>query len=84
KSWTPFFAVLGKNPLFVYIVSEILIVILFNIPVGPDTSVADWAGQAVLSVVPGAWGSLLFSVIYMLICWSVGKFLDMKKIYIRV
>jgi predicted acyltransferase len=32
--WTAFFAVFGKNPLFVYIVSELLIVILFIIPVG--------------------------------------------------
>jgi predicted acyltransferase len=68
----------------VYIVSEILIVIFFIIPVGHDSSFADWSGQGILSLVPGAWGSLLFSVIYMLICWSVGYFLDRKKIYIRV
>jgi predicted acyltransferase len=82
--WTSFFAPFGKNPLFVYIVSEILIVIFFIIPAGKDTSFADWAGQGILGIVPGAWGSLLFAVIYMMICWSVGKFLDMKRIYIRV
>ena len=82
--WTSFFAPFGKNPLFVYIVSEILIVIFFIIPVGKDTSFADWSGQGILSIVPGAWGSLLFSVIYMMICWGVGKYLDVKKIYIRV
>jgi predicted acyltransferase len=82
--WTAFFVPFGKNPLFVYIVSEILIVIFFIIPVGHDSSFADWSGQGILRLVPGAWGSLLFSVIYMLICWSVGYFLDRKKIYIRV
>jgi predicted acyltransferase len=82
--WASFFEPFGKNPLFVYIVSEILIVIFFIIPVGKDTSFADWSGQGILSIVPGAWGSLLFALIYMMICWSVGKVLDKKKIYIRV
>jgi predicted acyltransferase len=81
--WTSFFVPFGKNPLFVYIVSEILIVIFFIIPVH-DTSFADWSGQGILSLVPGAWGSLLFALIYMMICWGVGFFLDKKKIYIRV
>jgi predicted acyltransferase len=84
KNWANFFAVFGKNPLFVYIVSELLIVILINIQVGPDSNVADWASQGILGIVPGAWGSLLYSLIYMMICWGVGKYLDMKKIYIRV
>jgi predicted acyltransferase len=82
--WTSFFAVFGKNPLFVYIVSEVLIVIFFIIPVGGDRSFAEWSAQGIISIVPGAWGSLLFSLIYMMICWSVGKVLDKKKIYIRV
>jgi len=81
--WTSFFAVFGKNPLFIYIVSELLIEIFFLIPVG-DTNFAEWAGLGILSIVHGAWGSLLYALIYMMICWSVGKFMDRKKIYIRV
>jgi predicted acyltransferase len=81
--WTSFFAVLGKNPLFVYIVSETLIVIFFLIPVG-DQDFAGWSAKGIRSIVPGEFGSLLFAVLYMLICWSVGKILDKKKIYIRV
>jgi predicted acyltransferase len=82
--WTPFFAVFGKNPLFIYMVSELLIVILFNIPVGQDSNVAESAAGGIMSIVPGAFGSLLFSLLYMMICWSVGKLLDKKKVYIRV
>lgn len=82
--WTPFFSVFGKNPLFVYVVSEVLIVVFFNIPMGANSNFADWSGKGILSIVPGAWGSLLFSLIYMMICWCVGKWLDHKKIYIRV
>lgn len=82
--WTPFFAVFGKNPLFIYMVSELLIVILLNIPVGQDSNVAESAAGGIMSIVPGAFGSLLFSLLYMMICWSVGKVLDEKKVYIRV
>jgi len=82
--WTAFFAVFGKNPLFIYIVSELLIVILSMIPLGHDGNVAESSAVGIMRVVPGAFGSLLFALIYMLICWSVGKFLDKKKIYIRV
>jgi predicted acyltransferase len=65
-------------------VSELLIVILFNIPVGQDSNVAESAAGGIMSIVPGAFGSLLFSLLYMMICWSVGKVLDKKKVYIRV
>jgi len=37
-----------------------------------------------MKIVPGAFGSLLFALLYMMICWSVGKVLDKKKIYVRV
>lgn len=82
--WTSFFAVLGKNPLFVYIVSETLIVIFFMIPMGGDQDFAGWAASGIKHIIPGEFGSLLFAILYMLICWSVGKVLDKKKIYIRV
>lgn len=87
--WTSFFGVFGKNTLFIYIVSEILIVILFMIPVG-GTNLVEWFGEGIggigKSMGPwaGAIGSLVFSLAYMLICWSVGKWLDIKRIYIRV
>jgi predicted acyltransferase len=35
-------------------------------------------------IIPGAIGSLLFAISYMLICWFVGYLLDKKKVYIRV
>jgi predicted acyltransferase len=83
--WTSFFSVFGKNPLFIYIVSELLIVILFLIPANQNENIAEWVNRIIFQgVFPGAFGSLLFALVYMLICWSVGKVLDKKKIYIRV
>lgn len=83
--WTGFFAVFGKNPLSIYLLSELLIVALFLIRTGPDTSLPEWANDHFFQAFfPGSFGSLLFALTYMLICWSVGKWLDVKKIYIRV
>jgi len=82
--WTGFFAIFGKNTLFVYIVSELLMPILSLIPVGQGRNVGDAFADGILTIIPGPFGALLFAVLYMLICWSVGFFLNKKKIYIRV
>jgi predicted acyltransferase len=83
--WTPFFAVFGKNPLFIYLLSELLVVVLFTVQATPNESVYEWVNRSGFQVLaPGAFGSLLFSLTYMMVCWGVGKWLDWKKIYIRV
>ncbi|OOQ59357.1 acyltransferase family protein [Mucilaginibacter pedocola] len=83
-NWTSFFTTVGKNPLAIYILSEILIIAFWMIPVG-KTSFFDWINTSVYqAILPGALGSLLFAVSYMLLCWVVGKILDSRKIYIRV
>lgn len=83
--WTPFFAVFGKNPLFIYILSELLVVVLFTIRVSGEETLFGWInGHIFQPAAPGPVGSLLFAITYMLLCWCVGKGLDKKKIYIRV
>jgi predicted acyltransferase len=83
--WTSFFSVFGKNPLFIYILSELLVIVLFTIHVSHDETAFEWINHSLFQAVfPGAFGSLLFALAYMLVCWSIGKWLDMKKIYIRV
>ena len=85
RSWTSFFNVFGKNPLSIYLLSELLVVVLFILPAGNDESVFEWVNRVIYQAIfPGAFGSLLFALTYMMVCWSVGKWLDYKKIYIRV
>jgi predicted acyltransferase len=85
RSWTSFFNVFGKNPLSIYLLSELLVVVLFILPAGHGESVFEWVNRAIYQAIfPGAFGSLLFALTYMMVCWSVGKWLDYKKIYIRV
>ena len=84
-NWTAFFTTVGKNPLPVYLFSELFVVVLFIIKVSPQNNVYSWINEVFFQVIaPGAIGSLLFAICYMLICWSFGKILDKNKIYIRV
>ena len=84
-SWENFFLVFGKNPLFIYILSEILVTIFYMIPAGKGGSFYGWINEILFQVVaPGALGSFLFAICYMLLCWSVGWWLNKRRIYIRV
>ncbi|MDB5154498.1 MAG: hypothetical protein JWR54_3249 [Mucilaginibacter sp.] len=84
-NWTNFFTILGKNPLFLYITSELLVIVLYLIPVGPKVNFYNWLNSIFYQeVAPGAVGSLLFAISFMLLCWLVGYVLDKRKIYIRV
>ncbi|TWJ04526.1 putative acyltransferase [Mucilaginibacter frigoritolerans] len=83
-NWTAFFTTVGKNPLPIYLFSELFVEVLYMISVH-GKSFYGWINDVFFQVIaPGAIGSLLFAVCYMLICWTVGKILDKNKIYLRV
>ena len=78
-----FFEVFGKNPLFIYLVSELSVIILYIININ-GTPLFKLIYQNVFSHAGLYIGSLLFAICYMLYCWLVGYILDRNKIYIRV
>jgi len=82
--WTWFFEVVGKNPLTVYLFSELLVTVMYLIQVSPDRSLFVWTYQTIFSYAGAYWGSLLFAISYMMVCWSLGYFMDKRKIYLRV
>ncbi len=82
--WTWFFTILGKNPLFIYLVSEVGATLLYLIEPAPDTSLLAWLYNHIYRHAGLYLGSLLFAISWMLFCWLVGFFLDRKKIYVRV
>ena len=85
KGWTQFFMVFGKNPLLIYLLSELLVTILFMIRMGNNQSFFTWINKVFFQLIaPGSVGSLLFALTYMLFCWSVGWILNKRKIYVRV
>lgn len=82
--WTYFFQVFGKNTLFIYLLSELLVTVLFVIHTRSGMSLFRWVYLNIFSHAGGYLGSLLFALTYMLLCWSVGYWMDKRKIYIKV
>lgn len=84
-NWTRFFTILGKNPLFIYLLSELLFVVLTMIHMSSGQNFLEWINTVFFQVIAtGAIGSFLFAIAYMMVCWCVGLFLDKKNIYVRV
>lgn len=81
--WTYFFLVFGRNPLFIYLLSELGVTTLYVLRTG-NTSLYPYVYDKIFSHAGFYWGSLLFAICYMLGCWLVGYVLDRKKIYIKV
>lgn len=84
-NWTRFFVVFGKNPLFIYLLSELLVISLYTIRMPSGETPFGWINENFYQVLaPGAIGSLLFALSFMLVCWFVGWLLDRRRIYVRV
>jgi len=79
-----FFEVMGRNPLFIYLLSELGATLLYFFRADSRTSLYQWLYNNIFSYAGAYWGSLLFAVSFMLLCWLVGYVLDKRKIYIRV
>jgi len=85
NKWTYFFQVFGRNPLSIYLLSELLVTVFYMIRTAPRVSLFQAINNEVYQkVLPGAFGSLFFALSYMMLCWLVGYWKDKRKIYIRV
>ncbi|NOT76088.1 MAG: DUF1624 domain-containing protein [Cyclobacteriaceae bacterium] len=84
KNWTYFFEVMGRNTLFIYLLSEALAIMMYVISVN-DQSLYQWVFLNIFKSWSGGYvGSFLFALTFMLLCWSVGYLMDRKKIYIKI
>jgi predicted acyltransferase len=84
-NWTYFFTVFGKNPLFIYLLAEVMSRVFSLIKVGEDISLRSLLSKSIFqNIAPGPLGSLLFAISFMLLCWLVGLWMDKKRIYIKV
>jgi predicted acyltransferase len=91
KKWRKgldFFLVFGANSLFAYLLSEVLLIFWYNITwqaEGGQTNVQEWIYQSVFQKIDaGEWGSFLFAISYMLLCWLVCRYLYVRKIWIKL
>jgi predicted acyltransferase len=78
-----FFLVAGKNPLLIYLMSELGVVVLWMIPVGNEP-LFQWLYNHIFVYAGAYFGAFLFAIWWMLLCWSLGYLLDRKKIYIKI
>jgi predicted acyltransferase len=83
-TWTYFFEVFGRNPLFIYLLSEIAAILMYFIRVDENKSLFRWIYQNTFQYAGDYLGSLLFAITFMLFCWLIGYILDKRKIYVRV
>ena len=84
KAWTYFFEVFGKNPLFIFVLSG-LVVMLMNIILIHGEALKPWIYKNVfLSWLTNYNASILFAICYVLLMWLVGYIMDKRKIYIKV
>jgi len=81
---TRFFLILGRNPLAIYLFSELFITAINLIPAGGDHGLYGWVGIEVFQrVAPGALGSLLCAFAYTMVCWAVGWWMDRKGLVLK-
>jgi len=84
KNWTYPFEVFGRNTLFIYLFSEIFVIILWTVNVG-EQSLYRWLYNSIFNPVFGDYlGSFLFAFWVMATCWLVGFVMDKKGIYVKV
>ncbi|PST83750.1 DUF5009 domain-containing protein [Pedobacter yulinensis] len=84
RKWTYFFAVFGKNPLFIYIVSWIVLKVLYLIPFGGFSVASSVYRRVFLPALDAKNASLAFAVSYMLLMWVICWAMDKRKIYVKV
>jgi predicted acyltransferase len=84
RGGTYFFEVLGRNTLFIYLLSEVGNGVMWLTQV-QGTSLMMWLYEQVFRPLAGMHlGALLYALAYLAFCWSIGWLLDRRKIYIRI
>lgn len=80
-----FCEVFGRNPLAIYLFSELFVVVLQLIRAPSGEGLYDWVGLHLFqAVLPSSAGALACAIVYMLVCWGFGYILDRNRILIKI
>ncbi|WP_320019602.1 DUF5009 domain-containing protein [Labilibaculum manganireducens] len=80
-----FFDVFGKNPLFIYVFSEVFYIILRQIRTTSGLDLFEWVSERIFQMVfPGPFGAFITALAFMFLCWYLGWWLNRKRIYIKI
>lgn len=84
KKWTYFFEAFGKNPLFIFVMSGLVVMLMNVIYINGRALKPLLYEKFYLSWLDDYNASLLFAISYMVLMWLLGYWLDKRKIYIKV
>lgn len=84
KKWTYFFQAFGKNPLFIFIMSGVLVMLMAVILIENQSMKAWIYNNFYLTWLSDYNASLVFAISYMMLMWLIGYVLDRNKMYIKV
>ena len=85
KKGTYFFEAFGKNPLFIYVISDIIPTLGYTYHMSGGKPFFRWLYDNSFGLLgTGHIPSLLWSLSYMLFCWLIAYWMDKKKIYVRL
>ena len=88
QKWSRFFHAFGVNPLIVYVFAGVLANLFGNINIpyaGESISIKGYIYSVLLQPWAGNhFGSLLYALIFVTICWAFGYILYKKNIYIKI
>ena len=88
QRYVKFFLVFGANPLFAYVLAGLLTKIMLNVKWTVDekpVTLYGWIYHHVFQPIEGgAFGSLLFALVFVGVCWSVCLVLYRRKIYVKI
>lgn len=79
QRWSTFFMVFGVNPLFLYVLSEVMAIVFGQY--GVNDALYNMIHTVVLNTY---WASLCYALTYVLICWAVGLWLYKRKVFIKI
>ncbi|HSP82255.1 MAG TPA: hypothetical protein VLN72_00830 [Gillisia sp.] len=84
KAWTYFFEVFGRNPLFIFVLSGLVVMLMNIILINGIASKTYIYNNFFLSWLSSYNASLLFATCYMVFMWLIGYIMDKRNIYIKV
>ncbi len=88
EKWSRFFHAFGVNPLFIYVLAGVLATLLGTIRIpyaGETIAVKTYFYEALLRPWAGDYfGSLLYALLFISVCWAFGYGLYKKDIYIKI
>lgn len=89
KGWTGFWLVFGTNAIFAYVLSEVLGGLTSFITVPSATphrmELGEWLYQNIFRFIhPPGLASLVYSILFMLVCWLPVTILYRKKIFLKL